>query len=103
MQNEVFKALSHPARRRVLSLLRKGPKLAGELAEAFDIAWPTLSRHLSVLREADLVSADRQGNQILYRVNTSVLEDAASALLALVGTQDDDQDDEDQTKEEAAE
>ncbi|MEX1250795.1 MAG: transcriptional regulator [Hyphomonas sp.] len=44
-----------------------------------------MSRHLAVLKDADLISAERQGNQILYRVNTSVLEDAASALLGLIG------------------
>jgi len=85
MQNTVFKALAHPARRQILALLRQGPKLAGELAVEFDTSWPTMSRHLAVLKEAELVTAERQGNQILYRVNTSVLEDAASALLGLVG------------------
>lgn len=85
MENSVFKALAHPARRQVLAILRKGPRLAGELAEEFDTSWPTMSRHLAVLKDADLISAERQGNQILYRVNTSVLEDAASALLGLLG------------------
>ena len=83
MQNAVFKALSHPARRQILALLRKGPQLAGDLAAEFDTSWPTMSRHLAVLKDAELVTADRQGNQILYRINTSVLEDAATALLAL--------------------
>lgn len=85
MENSVFKALAHPARRQVLAILRKGPRLAGELAEEFDTSWPTMSRHLAVLKDADLISPERQGNQILYRVNTSVLEDAASALLGLLG------------------
>jgi DNA-binding transcriptional ArsR family regulator len=85
MQNSVFKALAHPARREILALLRKGPRLAGDLAEAFDSSWPTMSRHLGVLKEAGLVTAERQGTQILYRVNTSVLEDAATALLGLIG------------------
>lgn len=85
MQNSVFKALAHPARRKVLSLLKKGPMLAGELAQAFESSWPTMSRHLAVLREADLITAERQGTQILYRINTSVLEDAAGALLGLIG------------------
>ena len=85
MQNSVFKALAHPARREILALLRKGPRMAGDLAEAFDSSWPTMSRHLGVLKEAGLVTAERQGTQILYRVNTSVLEDAATALLGLIG------------------
>lgn len=86
MQNSVFKALAHPARRQLLALLRKGPRLAGDLAAEFDASWPTMSRHLAVLKEADLISAERQGTQILYRVNTSVLEDTASALLELIGS-----------------
>jgi DNA-binding transcriptional ArsR family regulator len=85
MENSVFKALAHPARRQVLAILRKGPRLAGELADEFEASWPTMSRHLAVLKDADLITAERQGNQILYRVNTSVLEDAASALLGLLG------------------
>ncbi len=85
MQNTVFKALAHPARRQILALLRKGPRLAGDLAAEFEASWPTMSRHLAVLKEAELITAERQGNQILYRVNTSVLEDAASALLGLIG------------------
>ncbi len=85
MENSVFKALAHPARRQVLAILRKGPCLAGDLAAAFESSWPTMSRHLAVLKDADLITAERQGNQILYRVNTSVLEDAASALLGLLG------------------
>lgn len=84
MQNKVFKALSHPDRRHLLSLLREGPQQAGELAKAFDASWPTMSRHLSVLKEAELVTAERQGTAILYRVNTTVLEDAAGALLSLI-------------------
>ncbi len=99
MQNNIFKALAHPDRRKVLSLLRSGPKLAGDLAAEFDSSWPTMSRHLSVLREADLISAERQGNQILYRINTSVVEDTAGAVLAFIGVSQNDNDD----YEEAAE
>ena len=84
MQNSLFKALGHPDRRKLLSLLRSGPRQAGELAQEFEASWPTISRHLSVLKEADLVTAERQGNVILYRINTTVLEDAAGALLSLI-------------------
>lgn len=92
MQNSVFTALGHPLRRQVMALLRKGPKTSGELAEAFDASWPTVSRHLSVLKEADLITAERKGTSIIYRANTSVLEDAAAALLALVGKDSGDDD-----------
>ncbi len=100
MQNKVFKALAHPDRRKVLDLLRSGPKLAGDLAAEFDSSWPTMSRHISILKDADLLSAERQGNQILYRINTSVVEDTASTLLTFIGVaHNDDKDD----KKEAAE
>jgi DNA-binding transcriptional ArsR family regulator len=85
MQNSVFKALAHPLRRELLSILRADARLAGDLADMFDVSWPTVSRHLSVLKEADLVITERNGNQILYRLNTSVVQDAAAILLGLAG------------------
>lgn len=92
MTNNVFSALGHPLRRQVMDLLRKGPRTSGELAEAFEASWPTVSRHLAVLKDADLITAERQGTSIIYRANTSVIEDAAAALLAMIGrdTGDDD-------------
>ncbi|WP_084397979.1 metalloregulator ArsR/SmtB family transcription factor [Henriciella aquimarina] len=93
MANSVFSALGHPLRRQVMALLRKGPKTSGELAEAFDASWPTVSRHLNVLKEADMITAERQGTSILYRANTSVLEDAAASILALIGQDNGDDDD----------
>ena len=86
MRNNIFKALAHPDRRKVLTLLRSGPKLAGELASEFKSSWPTMSRHIAVLKEADLISAERQGTQILYRINTSIVEDTANTLLTLIGS-----------------
>ena len=65
--NRVFKALSDPTRRRVLELLRGGPLSAGDLAEHFDVSKPTMSAHFSVLQEADLNEAERNGRTILYR------------------------------------
>ncbi len=94
----MFKALAHPMRRQVMAMLRGGAKSSGELAEAFDIAWPTVSRHLSVLKDAHLITAERVGTSVVYRANASVLEDAASALFSLIG-KDTDEDD----VEEAAE
>lgn len=57
-------------------MLRKGPKCAGELAEAFDVSKPTMSAHFAVLREAGLVTSEREGQQLIYRLQMSVLEDA---------------------------
>ena len=83
--NEVLKALSHPTRRKVLAMLKNGPLASGEIAAAFDVAWPTMTMHLSTLKDAGLVSAERDGTSIRYRLNASVMEETAAALLDLVG------------------
>jgi DNA-binding transcriptional ArsR family regulator len=74
--NKVFKALSDPTRRRVLELLRKRPMTAGELCEHFQVSKPTMSAHFAVLREANLVDAQKSGKTVTYRLKLSVLEDA---------------------------
>lgn len=79
--NRVYRALSDPTRRRILELLRERDRTAGELAEHFPQAKPTLSRHFAVLREADLIEGTRNGSSITYHLNVSVLEDALLALL----------------------
>jgi DNA-binding transcriptional ArsR family regulator len=83
--NKVFKALSDPTRRRVLQLLRSGPKTAGELAEAFQLSKPTMSAHFAVLREADLIHGQKEGTTITYRLRLSVLEDALLGFAEGVG------------------
>ena len=79
--NRVYRALADPTRRRVLALLRERDMTAGELAAAFELSWPTMSGHFAVLREADLIQADRTGSTITYRLNVSVLEEAMLALM----------------------
>ena len=76
-----FKALSDPTRREILKLLRNGPKTSGEIAEKFPSAWATISRHLAVLREAGLILSERNGQQIVYELNTTVFEDVVNHLL----------------------
>ena len=83
--NEVLKALAHPTRRRVLAMLKRGPLASGQIAEAFDVAWPTMTTHLNALRAAGLVTAERNGTSIRYRLNASVMEETAAALLDLAG------------------
>ncbi len=80
--NAVFEALSHPVRREILRLLRSGPLSAGELATHFELSKPTLSVHFARLREADLVSVERQGTSLIYHLNMSILEEALSGFLA---------------------
>lgn len=84
--NEVLKALSHPTRRKVLAMLTNGPLSSGEIASAFDVAWPTMTTHLNALKDAGLVSAERDGTSIRYRLNASVMEETAAALLDLIGS-----------------
>lgn len=88
---DVYRALADPTRRRILELLRHDDRTAGELAAQFDLAWPTISGHLRVLREADLVQADRHGTSLVYHLNLSVLEGAMSALLSAlrIGSKED--------------
>ena len=74
--SQVFKALSDPTRRRVLQLLRQGPMSAGDLSDRFDVSKPTMSAHFNVLREADLVHAEKLGKSVVYHLKLSVLEDA---------------------------
>jgi DNA-binding transcriptional ArsR family regulator len=81
--SDAFEALAHPVRRQILKLLRDGPLSAGQLAEHFDLAKPTLSGHFAVLKNAGLVTAERRGTTILYRLNMSVMEEAIAVLLSL--------------------
>ena len=75
MPGEGFKALADPTRRRILELLRDDDLTAGELAEHFDISKPSLSHHLATLRSAGLVSDERRGQNIVYSLNTTVMQD----------------------------
>ena len=79
--SEVYKALADPTRRRILQLLRDREMRAGEIAGHFDLAKPTLSGHFAVLRQAGLVSPEKSGTTIIYRLNVSVLEESLLALM----------------------
>ncbi len=83
--NNLYQALSHPVRRKILSLLNGGPLPAGEIAAHFEVSKPTMSGHFNVLKEAGLIQAEREGTTIRYRLNVSVLEEAAAAILGLLG------------------
>ena len=74
LQN-TLKALADPTRREILNLLKQGRRSAGEITEHFDITAAAISRHLSVLKEADLIEDTREGKFIYYELNASVLEE----------------------------
>jgi len=86
--NAVFKALSDPTRREILRLLSKGELSAGELAERFDMSKPSMSHHFSVLKEADLVTHRREGQQIFYAINTTVVQDLLVWMFDFFGSDD---------------
>ena len=79
--NRAFRALADDTRRQILRLLRDGPLTSGEIAEQFDSTWPTISRHLAVLRDAGLVTAERDGQAIRYELNMSVFQDLVQHLI----------------------
>jgi DNA-binding transcriptional ArsR family regulator len=84
MSDSFYKAIADKHRRRILSLLRKnGTMAAGEIAKNFEISLPALSEHLKVLRNADLVSARKHKQFVLYTLNTTVFEDVASWIKEL--------------------
>ena len=82
--NRAFRALADPTRRRILRLLRERRRTSGEIADAFESSWPTISRHLSVLRAARLIVRERKGSFIEYDVNTTVLQQVIELLLDTV-------------------
>lgn len=88
MQN-TMKALSDPIRREILGLLKTGRLSAGEIAEKFPVSGAAISKHLSVLKEADLIRDAREGKFIYYELNTSVLEEVMLWLTGLKGEEND--------------
>lgn len=73
--NDVFKALADPTRRKILELLAENDRNAGEIADYFNISKPSISHHLTILKNADLISDERQGQNIMYTLNTTVFQD----------------------------
>jgi ArsR family transcriptional regulator, repressor of sdpIR and other operons len=81
---DAFRALADPTRREILRLLRDGPRTSGEIADHFPTAWATISRHLGALRDAGLILSERNGQQVIYELNTTVFEDLVNHLLEWV-------------------
>jgi len=79
--SRAFRALADETRREILRLLREGPLTSGEIADRFDSSWPTISRHLAVLRDAGLVVTERRGQEIRYELDTSVFQDLIQHLI----------------------
>jgi DNA-binding transcriptional ArsR family regulator len=81
--DKMFKALNDPTRREILVLLRKKDMNAGDIANQFNISKPSISHHLDLLKQADLVLAEKEGQFVNYSLNTSVLDECLVWLLEL--------------------
>jgi ArsR family transcriptional regulator, arsenate/arsenite/antimonite-responsive transcriptional repressor len=80
----VFKALADPTRRHILRLLGAGELTAGQIAGHFSISAPSMSHHFNVLKRADLVDTRKEGQQVYYRLNTTVFEDVLAGVMELL-------------------
>ena len=87
--NDAFKALSDPTRRTILQLLKERDLSAGEIADHFNISKPSISHHLSILKQAKLVQDERQGQNIVYSLNLTVMQEALGWFLSMIGTKGD--------------
>ncbi|WP_405117162.1 autorepressor SdpR family transcription factor [Paenibacillus sp. FSL K6-1217] len=84
--NESFKALADPTRRQILRLLREKDRTAGEIADFFNMTKPSISHHLNALKHAGLVQDERNGQFIVYSLDSTVLEEVLGWFLELTGT-----------------
>ena len=82
---ETTKALADPIRRQILNILKKGPMTAGDIQNQFDVTFASISRHLSVLKDADLIRDRREGKFIIYELNASILEEVLLWIYELKG------------------
>ena len=88
---QTLKALADPIRREILNLLKKGKMSAGDISDQFPVTAASISRHLSVLKDADLIRDNREGKFIFYELNTSVLEEIMLWITELKGDSDNDE------------
>ena len=82
-QTSVFKALADPTRRQILSRLKGGPLSAGQIAEGFAMSKPSISHHLNLLKAAELIVSEKDGQFLIYSLNLSVFEEVAAAMFEL--------------------
>lgn len=81
--NALFKALDDETRRQILELLRERDMNAGEIAECFDISKPSISHHLALLQQAELITSVKRGQFVVYSINTTLLEDVINWIIKL--------------------
>ncbi|MBS4196689.1 autorepressor SdpR family transcription factor [Lederbergia citri] len=88
--NDAFKALSDPSRRKILHLLKKKDLSAGEIADQFNMTKPSISHHLNLLKQANLVDSEKKGQHVIYSLNTSVFEDVVTWFMDLLNKDDEE-------------
>ena len=81
--NDIFKALNDETRRQILTMLRKRDMSAGDIAEKFNISKPSISHHLEILKRAGLVTSEKQGQFVIYSVNTTIIDDLLQWVITL--------------------
>jgi DNA-binding transcriptional ArsR family regulator len=79
--NAIFKALNDATRREILELLKKKELSAGEIADHFNISKPSISHHLDILKQADLITSEKKGQFIIYSINTTIMDDVLQWIL----------------------
>ncbi|HYF03143.1 MAG TPA: autorepressor SdpR family transcription factor [Patescibacteria group bacterium] len=79
--NELFKALNDETRRQILDMLREKSMTAGDIADRFNISKPSISHHLDILKRAELISSEKQGQFVIYSINTTIMEDLLQWIL----------------------
>ncbi len=84
--NDTFKALSDPTRRQIIQLLKERDMTAGEISDHFSISKPSISHHLNILKQARIVQDERQGQNMLYSLNLTVIQEAMGWFLGMIGT-----------------
>jgi ArsR family transcriptional regulator len=92
--NLLFSALTDPTRRRILELLREGDLAAGEIADQFSISQPSVSHHLSLLKQAGLVECERRGQYMVYSLNSTVFQELLTWLTGLLPMKEENNGDE---------
>lgn len=85
--NKTFKALSDPTRRNILKLLSKGDMAANEIVQHFNMSQPSISKHLEILKQAELVAAEKQGQYVIYSINLTVLQNVLGEFLEIFDKQ----------------
>lgn len=85
--NDTFKALSDSSRRRILEILAEGDLTAGEIADHFEMTKPSISNHLNILKNANLVLCERKGQNIIYSLNTTAFQEVLKYVLNMMNVE----------------